>query len=132
MIVKEKFSSLSLNIFNYEFYVYKVINDNNIWYEIIAIKDNKEYYVCKLDYEKTKQGIRTFLLKDIASYLKQKYTSFNFKVFKNGIKVNDKVFRLKEQCFYYDLKLDIVQYIEDLKNQNTKPFIQLISYKIGE
>ena len=118
MIFKEKFSSLSLNIFNYDFYVYKVINDNNIWYEIIAIKDSKEYYVCKLDYSNTKQGIKTFLLKDLASYLKQKYTSFNFKVLKNGIKVNDKIFRLKEQCFYYDLKLEIVQYIIDLTKQS--------------
>ena len=118
MIFKEKFSSLSLNIFNYEFYVYKVNDDNNIWYEIIAIKDNKEYYVCKLDYSKTKQGIRTFLLKDLANYLKQKYKDFNFKVLKSGIKVNDKIFRLKEQCFYYDLKLKIVQYLIDLKEKN--------------
>ncbi len=118
MIFKEKFSSLSLNIFNYDFYVYKVINDNNIWYEIIAIKDNKEYYVCKLDYAKTSQGIRTFLLRDLVSYLKQRYTSFNFKVLKSGIKVNDKIFRLKEQCFYYELKLEIVQYIVDLKEKN--------------
>ena len=117
MIFKEKLSSLSLNIFNYDFYVYKVINDNIIWYEIIAIKDNKEYYVCKLDYAKTSQGIRTFLLKDLVSYLKQKYTSFNFKVLKTGIKVNDKIFRLKEQCFYYDLKLEIIQYIVDLKEK---------------
>ena len=135
MIFKEKYSSLSLNIFNYDFNVYKVTNDNDVWYEIIAIKDNKEYYVCKLDYAKTKQGIQTFLLKDLTNYLKKRYTSFKFKVLKSGIKVNDKVFRLKEQCFYYGLKLDIVQYIEDLKNQNTtveKPFIQLISYKLGE
>ena len=118
MNIKEKFSSIYLNIFNYEFYVYKVINDNNIWYEIIAIKDNKEYYVCKLDYDKTKQGIRTFLLKDIATQLKQKYKDFNFKVLKSGIKVNDKIFRLKEQCFYYDLKISIVQYIIDLQEKN--------------
>lgn len=118
MIFKEKFSKLSLKIFDYDFYVYKVINDNNnIWYEIIALKDNKEYYVCKLDYKKTNQGIRTFLLKDLANYLKQKYTSFNFKVLKSGIKVNDRIFRLKNQCFYYDLKLEIVQYIVDLKEQ---------------
>ena len=117
MISKEKFSSLSLNIFNYEFYVYKVINDNNVWYEIIAIKDNKEYYVCKLDYDNTKLGIRTFLLKDLVNELKQKYKDFNFKALKSGIKVNDKIFRLKEQCFYYDLKLRIVQYIVDLKDK---------------
>ena len=113
MIFKEKFSSLSLKVFNYDFYVYKVINDNNIYYEIIAIKDNKEYYVCKLDYSNTKEGIKAFLLKDLASYLKQKYTSFNFKVLKSGIKVNNKIFRLKEHCFYYDLKLEIVQYIKE-------------------
>ena len=118
MIFKEKFSSLYLNIFNYDFNVYKVINDNIIWYEVIAIKDNKEYYVCKLDYNNTKQGIKTFLLKDLANELKQKYTSFNFKVLKSGIKVNNKIFRLKEQCFYYDLKLEISQYIIDLKEQN--------------
>ena len=118
MIYKEKLSTLSLNIFNYDFYVYKVINDNDVWYEIIALKENKEYFVCKLDYSKTHQGIRTFLLKDISAELKQKYTNFNFKVLKNGIKVNDKIFRLKEQCFYYDLKLEILQYIIDLKEQN--------------
>ena len=118
MNIKEKFSKLYLNIFNYEFYIYKVINDNNIWYEVIAIKDNKEYYVCKLDYAKTKQGIRTFLLKDLAAQLEQKYKDFNFKVLKSGIKVNDKIFRLKEQCFYYDLKISIVQYIVELKNKN--------------
>ena len=118
MNIKEKFSKLSLNIFNYDFNVYKVINNNNVWYEIIALKDNKEYYVCKLDYNNTKQGIKTFLLKDIATSLKQRYTNINFKVLKNGIKVNDKIFRLKEQCFYYDLKLEIVQYIVDLKEKS--------------
>ena len=118
MVFKEKYSSLSLNIFNYDFYVYKVINDNNVWYEIIAIKDNKEYYVCKLDYSNTKQGIKSFLLKDIATSLKQKYKDFTFKVLKNSIKVNDKIFRLKEQCFYYDLKIAIIQYIVDLKEQS--------------
>ena len=117
MIFKEKFSSLSLNIFNYDFYVYKVINDNNIWYEIIAIKDNKEYYVCKLDYAKTKQGIQTFLLKDLANYLKQKYTNLNVKVLKSSIKVNDKIFRLKDSM-YYNLKLQIIQYVVDLKEKN--------------
>ena len=116
MIFKEKFSNLSLNIFNYDFYVYKVINDNIIWYEIIALKDNKEYYVCKLDYEKTKQGIKTFLLKDIVSYLKQKYTNLNFKVLKSGIKVNDKIFRLKDSC-YYNLKIEIIEYIVGLTQQ---------------
>ena len=116
--IREKFSNLYLSIFNYEFYVYKVINDNNIWYEIIAIKNNKEYYVCKLDYDKTSQGIRTFLLKDLAAQLKQKYKDFNFKVLKSGIKVNDKIFRLKEQCFYYDLKTSILQYIVEQQDKN--------------
>ena len=118
MIFKEKFSSLSLKIFNYEFYVYKVINDNDIWYEIIAIKNNKEYYVCKLDYNNTKQGIRTFLLKDLATRLKQEYTSFKFKVLKSGIKLNDKIFRLKEQCFYYELQYQLLDYISYLKENN--------------
>ena len=97
MNIKKKFSKLYLNIFNYDFYVYKVINDNNIWYEIIAIKDGKEYYVCKLDYSKTKLGIRTFLLKEIVNDLKIKYKDFNFKVLKSGIKVNNKIFKLKEK-----------------------------------
>ena len=118
MVIKEKFSSLSLNIFNYNFYVYKVMNDNNIWYEIIAIKDNKEYYVCKLDYAKTSQGIRTFLLKDLANYLKQRYTNLNFKVLKNGIKVNGKIFRLEDGCRYYCLKLEIIEHIVNLTKQS--------------
>ena len=118
MVIKEKFSSLSLNIFNYNFYVYKVMNDNNIWYEIIAIKDNKEYYVCKLDYAKTSQGIRTFLLKDLANYLKQRYTNLNFKVLKNGIKVNDKIFRLEDGCRYHCLKLEIIEHIVNLTKQS--------------
>ena len=118
MNIKEKFSKLYLNIFNYDFYVYKVINDNNIWYEIIALKDDKEYYVCKLDYSKTKQGIRAFLLREIAKDLQSKYKDFNFKVLKSGIKVNDKIFRLKEQCFYYDLKISIIQYIAELQEKN--------------
>ena len=116
-MVKEKFTKLSLNIFNYEFYVYKVINENSVWYEIIAIKDNKDYFVCKLDYAKTYQGIKTFLLKDLTNYLKQRYTSFKFKVLKNGIKVNNKLFRLKEECFYYALKLDIIEYIVESTKQ---------------
>ena len=116
MNIKEKFSSISLNIFNYDFYVYKVINDNDTWYEIIAIKDNKEYYVCKLDYNNTKQGIQTFLLKDLANYLKQRYIDINFKVLKTGIKVNNQIFRLKDSC-YYSLKIDIIDYIVNLTKQ---------------
>ena len=118
MIYKEKFTKLSLNIFNYDFYVYKVINENSVWYEIIAIKNNKEYYVCKLNYAETKQGIKAFLLKDLTNYLKQRYTSFKFKVLKNGIKVSDKIFRLKEECFYYALKIDIIEYIVELTRQS--------------
>ena len=118
MIFKEKFSNIPLKVFNYNFSVFKVTNDNSVWYEIIANKDNKDYYVCKLDYKKTHQGIKIFLLKDLASYLKQRYTSFKFKVLKNGIKVNDKVFRLKEECFYYALKLDIIEYIVELTKQS--------------
>lgn len=119
---KEKFTKLPINTFNYNFYVYKIINDNNYWYEIIATKDDKEYYVGKLDYEKTNQYIKSFLLKDISVDLKQKYTNLNFKVLKAGIKVNDKIFRLKKHDNdfnnLYDLKIAIIQYIVDLKNQN--------------
>ena len=124
MNIKEKFSTLPINTFNYNFYVYKVINDNTFWYEIIASKDDKEYYVCKLDYAKTSQGIKSFLLKDISSYLKTKYTSLNIKTFKNSIKVNDKLFKSKntkdDNSFnnLYDLKVEIIQYIVDLKEKN--------------
>ena len=124
MNIKEKFSTLPINTFNYNFYVYKVINDNTFWYEITASKDDKEYYVCKLDYAKTYQGIKSFLLKDISSYLKTKYTSLNIKTFKNSIKVNDKLFKLKntkdDNSFnnLYDLKIEIIQYIVDLKEKN--------------
>ena len=124
MNIKEKFSNLPINTFNYNFYVYKVINNNTFWYEIIASKDDKEYYVCKLDYAKTYQGIKIFLLKDIANYLKLKYKSLNIKVFKNSIKVNDKLFKLRKtkenNSFYnlYDLKIELIQYIVGLKEKN--------------
>ena len=73
MNIKEKISNLPINIFGYSFYVYHVKNNNDYWYEIIAIKDDKEYYVCKLDYSNTYKGIKTFLLKDVANDLQQKY-----------------------------------------------------------
>ena len=118
MNIKEKFSTLPIKVFSFDFSVYYVKNDNTFWYEVIASKDNKDYFVCKLDYDKTSQGIRTFLLKDLAAQLKQKYKDFNFKVLKSGIKVNDKIFRLKEQCFYYDLKTSILQYIVEQQDKN--------------
>ena len=128
MNIKEKFSSLPIEVFGYNFNVYYVKNDNTFWYEIIANKDDKEYYVCKLDYAKTNQGIKTFLLKDVANDLKQKYTSFNFKVLKSGIKLNDKIFHWKKQkssndfsndfIEIYDLKIEIIQYIANLQEQN--------------
>ena len=124
MNIKEKISNLPINIFGYSFYVYHVKNNNDYWYEIIAIKDDKEYYVCKLDYSNTYKGIKTFLLKDVANDLQQKYKRLNFKVFKSSIKVNDKLFTWKKQKqdnnFYgiYDVKVEIIQYIVDLQEQN--------------
>ena len=124
MIIKEKFTSLPIDIFGYDFNVYYVRNDNTFWYEVIANKNDKEYYVCKFEYGKTYQGIKTFLLKDVANDLKEKYKRLNFKVFKNSIKVNDKLFCWKKQkqdkSFYpiYDLKVEIIQHIIDLKNKN--------------
>ena len=115
MNIKEKFTNLPIEVFGYNFNVYYV-------------KDDKEYYVCKLDYAKTNQGIKTFLLKDVANDLKQKYTSFNFKVLKSGIKLNDKIFHWKKQkssndfsndfIEIYDLKIEIIQYIANLQEQN--------------
>ena len=124
MNIKEKFSKLPINTFGYNFYVYKIINDNTFWYEIIASKDDKEYFVCKLDYSKTYQGIKSFLLKDLASDLQKKYTRLNIKVFKNSIKVNDKLFHFKktkqDKSFYpmYDLKVELIQYIVELQDKN--------------
>ena len=124
MIIKEKFTSLPIDIFGYDFNVYYVRNDNTFWYEVIANKNDKEYFVCKFEYGKTYQGIKTFLLKDVANDLKEKYKRLNFKVFKNSIKVNDKLFCWKKQkqdkSFYpiYDLKAEIIQHIIDLKNKN--------------
>ena len=128
MNIKEKFTNLPIDVFGYSFSIYYLKNDNKFWYEIIANKDDKEYYVCKLDYAKTNQGIKTFLLKDVANDLKQKYTSFNFKVLKSGIKLNDKIFHWKKQkpsndfsndfIEIYDLKIEIIQYIANLQEQN--------------
>lgn len=117
MEIREKFSTLPMKVFSFNFSVFKVKNDNAFWYEIIASKDNKDHYVCKLDYEKTNQGIKTFLLNVLVARLKQKYTSFNFKVLKNGIKVNDKIFHLKKEkpnlnnIEYYDLEQELKEYI---------------------
>ena len=124
MNIKEKFTSLPINIFGYSFNIYYVKNDNSFWYEIIAIKDDKEYYVCKLDYSKTYQGIRTFLLKDTSARLKEKYKNLNIKAFKNSIKINDKLFSLRktkqENDFnnLYVLEGETYQYIEELKEKN--------------
>ena len=124
MNIKEKFSNLPISIFGYGFSVYYVKNDNTFWYEVIANKDDKEYFVCKLDYNKTHQGIRTFLLNDIAKDLKEKYKLLNVKVFKNSIKVNDKLFTLKRQkednsfSNVYDIKIELIQYIIELQDKN--------------
>ena len=125
MNIKEKFTSLPISMFGYNFSVYFVKNDNTFWYDIIASKNDKEYFVCKLDYEKTHQGIRTFLLNDIARDLKAKYKNLDVKVFKVSIKLNDKLFSLKKQkenndlSAIYDLKIELIQYIIELQNKNT-------------
>ena len=124
MKIKEKFSTLPIKVFDFDFSVFYVKNDNDFWYEIIATKDDKEYYVCKLDYEKTYQGIRTFLLKDTSARLKEKYKNLNIKTFKNSIKINDKLFSLKKPkqdnsfSAIYDLKVEMIQYIEELQEKN--------------
>ena len=124
MNIKEKFSTLPISIFGYNFNVYYLKNDNTFWYEIIANKDDKEYFVCKLDYNNTHQGIRTFLLNDIANDLKEKYKCLDVKVFKKSIKLNDKLFSLKKQKSnddfspIYDLKIELIQYIIELKEKN--------------
>ena len=124
MNIKEKFSNLPISIFGYNFSVYYIKDNNTFWYEIIANKNDVDYYVCKLDYIKTYQGIKTFLLKDLANDLKTKYTKLNVKVFKNSIKVNDKLFHWKKQkenndfTPIYDLKIEIIQHIIDLEQKN--------------
>ena len=124
MEIKEKFSNLPIDVLGFEFNVFYVKNDNTFWYEVVATKDAEEYYVCKLDYDKTYQGIKTFLIKALANDLKAKYKGFNIKSFKSSIKLNDKLFTWKKQkenndyIAIYDLKLEIVQYIVDLKEKN--------------
>ena len=129
--IRERFSTLPIKVFSFDFSVYYVKNDNIFWYEIIASKDNKDYYVCKLEYEKTTQGIKTFLLNVLATRLKQKYTSLNFKVLKNGIKLNDKIFHLKKEkpnmnnIEYYDLEQELKEYILVLQQPQPKENITL-------
>ena len=124
MNIKYKFSNLPISIFGFHFDVYYVKNDNTFWYEILASKDDKEYFVCKLDYAKTYEGIRTFLLKDLANDLKTKYKHLDVKVFKKSIKLNDKLFTLKKPksnndfSAIYDLEVDVYQYIVGLKGKN--------------
>ena len=131
MEIKEKFSNLPIKVFGFVFSVFYVKNDNSFWYEIIATKEDKDYFVCKLDYEKTHQGIKTFLLKALANNLKEKYTSFNFKVLKGGIKLNDKIFHLKNEkpnmnnIEYYCLEQELKEYILTLQQQQPKENVTL-------
>ena len=124
MEIKEKFSTLPISVFGFDFNVYYVQDNNTFRYDIIATRDDEEYYVCKLDYIKTYQGIKTFLIKDLARDLKVKYKRLNIKVFKSSIKLNDKLFTWKKQkenndfTGVYDLKLEIIQYIINLEEQN--------------
>lgn len=117
MEIREKFSTLPLKVFSFDFSVFYCKNDNSFWYEIIATKDNKDYYVCKLDYAKTSQGIKTFLLNVLVARLQEKYKNFTFKVLKNGIKLNDKIFHLGKEkphlnhIEYYDLEQELKEYI---------------------
>ena len=127
IVVRKKISTLAYTCFSFLFEViYCKTIDNNFWYEIIAKRDNKAYYVCKLDYDKTYQGIKTFLLNDLATRLKQEYTSFNFKVLKSGIKLNDNIFHLKQQksnmsnIEYYDLERNLKEHILDLQQPQPK------------
>ena len=131
MEIREKFSTLPIKVFSFDFSVFYVKNDNSFWYEIIASKDNKDFYVCKLDYEKTSQGIKTFLLNILATRLKEKYKNFNFKVLKSGIKLNDKIFHLKKEkpnlnnIEYYDLEQELKEYILILQELQPKENITL-------
>lgn len=129
--IRERFSTLPIKVFSFDFSVFYCKNDNSFWYEIIASKDNKDYYVCKLEYGKTNQGIKTFLLNVLATRLKQKYTSFNFKVLKNGIKLNDKIFHLKKEkpnmnnIEYYELEQELKEYVLILQQPQLKENITL-------
>ena len=124
MEIKEKFSTLPISVFGFDFNVYYVQDNNTFRYDIIATRDDEEYFVCKLDYGKTYQGIKTFLIRDLARDLKAKYKRLNIKVFKSSIKLNDKLFTWKKQkenndfTGVYDLKLEIIQYIINLEEQN--------------
>ena len=126
MEIREKFSTLPIKVFSFDFSVFYVKNDNKFWYEIIASQNDKDYYVCKLDYDKTSQGIKTFLLKVLATRLQEKYKNFTFKVLKNGIKLNDKIFHLKKEkpnlnnIEYYDLEQELKEYILILQQPQTK------------
>ena len=121
MNIKEKFSNLPINVFGFSFSIFYCKNDNDFWYEIFATKNEKDYYVCKLDYEKTYQGIKAFLIKDLANELKEKYKNISVKAFKSSIKFNNKLFHWKKQktnndfIAIYDLKLEITQYVVDLE-----------------
>ena len=131
MEIREKFSTLPIKVFSFNFSVFKVKNDNSFWYEIIANKNNKDYYVCKLDYEKTNQGIKTFLLNVLATRLQEKYKNFTFKVLKSGIKLNDKIFHLKKEksnlnnIEYYDLEQELEEYTLILQQPQPKENITL-------
>ena len=131
MEIKEKFSNLPIKVFSFDFSVFYVKNDSSFWYEIIATKDDQEYYVCKLDYAKTSQGIKTFLLKVLTTRLQEKYKNFNFKVLKSGIKVNDKIFHLKKEnpnlnnIEYYDLEQELKEYILTLQQSQPQENITL-------
>ena len=131
MEIREKFSTLPIKVFSFDFSVFYVKNDNSFWYEIIASKNNKDYYVCKLDYAKTSQGIKTFLLNVLATRLQEEYKNFTFKVLKNGIKLNDKIFHLKKEkpnlnnIEYYDLKQELEEYILTLQQPQPKENITL-------
>ena len=131
MEIREKFSTLPIKVFSFDFSVFYVKNDNSFWYEVIASKDNKDYYVCKLDYAKTYQGIKTFLLNVLATRLQGKYKNFTFKVLKNGIKLNDKIFHLKKEnpnlnnIEYYDLEQELKEYVLILQQLPPKENITL-------
>ena len=129
--IRERFSTLPIKVFSFDFSVYYAKNDNSFWYEIIASKDNKDYFVCKLDYAKTSQGIKTFLLNVLATRLQEKYKNFTFKVLKSGIKLNDKIFHLKKEkpnmnnIEYYDLEQELKEYILVLQQPQLKENITL-------
>ena len=131
MEIRKKFSALPIKVFGFAFSVFYVKNDNSFWYEIIANKENKDYYVCKFDYGKTSQGIKTFLLKALAARLKQKHKNLTFKVLKSGIKLNDKIFHLKKEksninnIEYCLLEQELKEYILSLQQPQAKENVTL-------